>query len=60
MMKKNFCSKKIPTANYDCATKSVIGLYEMLAQAQPNLIDEDGIPSDHPIVNLSTPSRSDE
>ena len=60
MMKKNSSSKKTPTDSFDCATKSVIGLYEMLAQAQPNLIDEDGALSDRPIVNLSTPSRSDE
>ena len=60
MMKKNSSSKKTPTDRFDRNMKSVIGLYEMLAQAQPNLIDEDGVPSDHPIVNLSTPSRSDE
>ena len=60
MMKKNSSSKKTPTDSFDRNTKSVIGLYEMLAQAQPNLIDEDGVPSDHPIVNLGTPSSSDE
>ena len=59
-MKKSNSSKKNPKDSFDCSTKSVIGLYEMIAQAQPNLTNEDGVPSDHIIVNLSTSSRSDE
>ena len=59
-MKKSNSSKKNPKDSFDCSTKSVIGLYEMLAQAQPDLIDENKKPSDQGGLDRSTPSRSDE
>ena len=38
-MKKSNDFKKFPINSFECSTKSIIGLYEMLAQAQPDLID---------------------
>ena len=58
-MKKTNSSKKPSIDSCDCSTKSVIGLYEMLAQAQPGLTDKDRTLSDQGGRNLSTSSRSD-
>ena len=59
-MKKNNIPKQPPIDSLECSKKSVIGLYEMLAQAQPDLTDKDVTTRNHGILNLTTPSRSDE
>ena len=59
-MKKNNSSKKSSIDSSEDYSKSIIGLYEMLAQAQQNLIDKDRNVSDHGSLNLPSSSRSDE
>ena len=59
-MKKSNDFKKFPINSFECSTKSIIGLYEMLAQAQPDLIDENKKLSDQGGLDRSTPSGSDE
>ena len=59
-MKKSNDFKKFPIDSFECSKKSIIGLYEMLAQAQPDLIDASKKLSDQGVLDRSTPSRSDE
>ena len=59
-MKKNKISKKATVERLDRSAHSVIGLYEMLAQAQPDLINEHKALLDYASLNSCSSSISDE
>ena len=59
-MKNNKILKNLPIENADGSVQSVIGLYEMLAQAQPEMGNEHETLSDQAIVNSLVPPRLDE
>ena len=59
-MKKNKTPKINPIDICDDSAESVIGLYEMLAQAQPVSINEDKKPLENGGLKLSLSSRYNE
>ena len=59
-MKKNKISEKVTLERFDGSANSVIGLYEMLAQAQPDLINEHKALLDYASLNSCSSSISDE
>ncbi len=59
-MKKNNTPKINPIDSCDQSAESVIGLYEMLAQAQPDSTNEDKKRLDHGSLKLSSSSRYNE
>ncbi len=59
-MKKNKTPKINPIGSCDDSAESVIGLYEMLAQAQPVLTNEDKKLLENGSLKLSSSSRYNE
>lgn len=59
-MKKNKTPKINPTGSCDDSAESVIGLYEMLAQAQPVSTNEDKKLLENGSLKLSSSSRYNE
>ena len=59
-MKKNEDAKENTAIRATYSTQSAIGLYEMLAQAQPSLSNEVGALADRVSLNSSSYVKSDE
>ena len=59
-MKKNYNPNNITSETHQEGMQSIIGLYEMLAQAQPDLKNDQYTPLESVSSNVSKSSRPDE